>query len=663
MQLRHISVPALIAEAGGDPWVINQSLQAGSPFQISQLAQAFHAAGRCTAEANSTFEQARKRFDAAWNHQNGDHPINSAAEVQRVTKSLGAQSLQLPKISADLENIAASLAEAQKAAAGQIATLEAQLRELDDLIGQAVEMAKDPKLNAEDKAALEAFIRACEDDVINDTKAALDQLHSIRNGYSSSLQNASGNLRTDDYDPAAIQALDAPESPVKPDAPVQIPPPGTKPEAVKKWWNSLSQEQRDQLIAQHPPELGNLNGIDAIPRDAVNQAVMNDDINRVETAARQHGLAPENLSKDARGNIDNDLFTNPGKYGLTVSDVTRYRNAVKTRDGLDYDRVHNTDGSRPVMLWAYDPEAFNGWGKAAIAIGNPDYARNTAVIVPGTGSSVYQGWMSGHDDAINLYDQSLAADPEHHYTSVIAWMGYEAPHGFGDVQGVSTPGLARSGGDLLAADVNGLWVTHNSLTPERITVIGHSYGSTTVGDAFAHSNMHANDAVLLGCPGTDLAHSAEDFHLDGGHVYVGAASTDPVSWIGEGSGMPEEWLKQKLNGHGIPVPWDAGLGRDPAGDGYGSIRFHAEVMGSQDIDRHDHSHYYDMGSESLRSLTDIAGGHSGQLQQEGLIADGRRQPHIGSFRVPGIPAFIDPEHDRPRNEIQNDHQYLGYRPR
>jgi hypothetical protein len=31
--------------------------------------------------------------------------------------------------------------------------------------------------------------------------------------------------------------------------------------------------------------------------------------------------------------------------------------------------------------------------------------------------------MSGHQDAINLYDQSLAADPEHHYTSVIAWMG------------------------------------------------------------------------------------------------------------------------------------------------------------------------------------------------------------------------------------------------
>ncbi|ARG64354.1 hypothetical protein B1T45_27600 [Mycobacterium kansasii] len=53
MQLRYISVPLLIAEAGGDPWAINQSLQAGRPAQISGLAEAFHAAGRCTAEADA----------------------------------------------------------------------------------------------------------------------------------------------------------------------------------------------------------------------------------------------------------------------------------------------------------------------------------------------------------------------------------------------------------------------------------------------------------------------------------------------------------------------------------------------------------------------------------------------------------------------------------
>lgn len=65
---------------------------------------------------------------AAWSRESGDHPIIDSAEVQRVAQSLGAQSLQLPKIGVDLETIAASLAEAQRSASGQIATLEGQQR-------------------------------------------------------------------------------------------------------------------------------------------------------------------------------------------------------------------------------------------------------------------------------------------------------------------------------------------------------------------------------------------------------------------------------------------------------------------------------------------------------------------------------------------------------
>lgn len=206
MQLRYISVAALIAEAGGDPWAVNRSLQAGSPFQISQLAEAFLKAGRCTAEASNAFDQARSRFDAAWNHQNGDSPITGSDEVQRVTKTLGAQSLQLPKIGADLENIAANLAEAQKTAAGQIAALEGQLQQLDGFIGQAVEMEKDPTLTAEDRHALDAFISGREDDAIRDTKAALGQLQSTRDGYANSFQNAMGTLHADGYDLTAPQA-------------------------------------------------------------------------------------------------------------------------------------------------------------------------------------------------------------------------------------------------------------------------------------------------------------------------------------------------------------------------------------------------------------------------------------------------------------------------
>jgi hypothetical protein len=184
--------------------------------------------------------------------------------------------------------------------------------------------------------------------------------------------------------------------------------------------------------------------------------------------------------------------------------------------------------------------------------------------------------------------------------------------------------------------------------------------------------MHANDAVLIGCPGTDLAHSAADFHLDGGNVYVGAASTDPVSWIGEGGTLLPNVVNQQL---GYPVGTLAGLGTDPAGDGFGSIRFRAEVVGADSLDFHDHSHYYDLGSEALRSMTNIAGGDSGALAEEGLLAEGRHQPHIttpsevtipGGVTIPlpqidtdisGTPAYLDPEAERPMESVTNDHQY------
>jgi hypothetical protein len=216
-----------------------------------------------------------------------------------------------------------------------------------------------------------------------------------------------------------------------------------------------------------------------------------------------------------------------------------------------------------------------------------------------------------------------------------------------------------------------LRVTHQG-DGQHVTVIGHSYGSTTVADAFAGHGMHANDAILLGSPGTDLARSAADFNLDGGNVYVGAASTDPVSWIG----MPPGWVHDKINQElGWPVGWDAGLGIDPAGDEFGSIRFDAEVVGHDTVDRNDHSHYYDRGSESLRAMTHIVAGNAGALEQEGLLAEGRRQPHVSlpteislpwggridlpdvGADIPGSPAYIDPEINRPTESVTNDHSF------
>jgi len=192
-----------------------------------------------------------------------------------------------------------------------------------------------------------------------------------------------------------------------------------------------------------------------------------------------------------------------------------------------------------------------------------------------------------------------------------------------------------------------------------------------VADGFAGSGMQANNAVLIGSPGTDLAQNAADFNLpEGGQVYVGAASSDPVTWLGQAGPVPDI-INREL---GYPLGSEAGLGTDPAGNGFGSVRFDSEVPGRSGLpDFGDHSRYYDVGSESLRAMTDIANGAGSTLADNGLTAEGRRQPHFGlpheldlpglppidmpdwDTPIPGTPALNDPEGDR--GTVTKDHQY------
>lgn len=577
MRLRNISVRALIAEAGGDPWAINEGLQAGRPAQISELAEAFHAAGSCVGESVITFADARRRFAAAWNR--GGVSIDDSAAVRELTDSLGVQSLLLPKIGVDLRTIAAALAQAQRTGDTLVSALHARLERLDREIGYATALERD------------AVVGVLERHAIDDTKAALGQLDSLRNAYSAYLQILLAALR--------VGAEGQPEELV-------VPLPTTDPDEVNRWWHSLGQRQRDRLIAEHPPQLGCLGGIDTVSRDKVNRAVMNDDIGRVESVAAQHRISVSEVTQY------------PQRYGLTATAVLRYHNAMQTMEGFLID----SDGGRnPVFLHTYDPEAFGGRGRAAIAIGNPDDADNTTVLVPGTGSSVRDGYLTQRD-GLHVFDEARKANLRK-TTAVLVWMGYHAPDSLRDFE-IGQTRYARDGGGLLARDVNALGATHRP-GATHVTVLGHSYGSTTVADAAAGSGMRADDVVLVGCPGTDLARAAADFHLAGrGHVYVGAASTDPITYLG---------FQRHLPGTGVTV----GLGSDPAVEGYGSTRFKAEAPGlTSPLD--DHSSYFTPGNESLFSIGDIASGHGDALALDKMTAQ-----HRGSY---WLPDEFDPENLR-----------------
>ena len=400
-------------------------------------------------------------------------------------------------------------------------------------------------------------------------------------------------------------------------------PVGKSPEEVKKWWDSLPPEHQRYLLDHWDEKLGNLDGIPVAVRDEANRSVMNRDIGRPAEVAEGRGVTVD------------EVLAHPDRYGMAGPMMTRYDNALKVRDGLN--EASSKAHGAPTVLQIYEPEEFEGDGRAAIAIGNPDSAKNTAVVVPGTGNSVDSGWLGG-DDAASLFNEANAANRANP-TAVVAWMGYDAPDALYDPR-VGTTGLAHEGGQLLASDVNALNATHD---PARVgdghmTVLGHSYGSTTVSDAAAGYGMHADDVVLVGCPGTDMAHSAADFHLnEGGHLYVGAASSDPVTQLGS---IPQ-----------IHVPgtdFTVSLGDDPAMDDFGSTRFKAEVRGLT-TPWGDHSQYYAERSESLFSMSDIVSGHGDALEHDGMTAPHRSSTAdtVNDWLPFGIGIPDDPEMFRP----------------
>lgn len=249
-----------------------------------------------------------------------------------------------------------------------------------------------------------------------DAKLAAMQLHVTGSRERSEAWAAGVGRLADDY-----HSLGRTPPPASPQPPDTIPVRATA-EEVKKWWDSLTADQKNAQMRDHPDEIGNLDGIPVADRATANHAVMTADLDRVTKAAAGH-LA----------SVD-DVVAHPLKYGLDAIDIVRYRNAIKVAEGLEHNRSKT---GADTLLLTYQPSAFNGQGRAAIAINNPDKAINTALLVPGTGHSVAEGWLSA-DDAVNLYTEMSRNSPVGP-SSVIAWMGYDAPDGLDDPRVASTP--------------------------------------------------------------------------------------------------------------------------------------------------------------------------------------------------------------------------------
>ncbi|ATE57693.1 alpha/beta hydrolase [Actinosynnema pretiosum] len=446
-------------------------------------------------------------------------------------------------------------------------------------------------------------------------------LEGVRNGYENALrQYASalgkvkpgfGEVASGDAGwGAAVAAVRSP----------QVPAPGSDPKQVAAWWKGLSQEQRDELLRTRFQELGQLRGLPSEVLDQANRARIADDAqrfgaerDRLDTAMEQRA---RELGIDASTSDGLTRLLNDPEYARMMDErrvaAQKADNANAAQQSLNEAGSLAKDNGWPesdVRVMAYDPYGPRGDGGMAIAFGNPDTAKNLAVAVPGTGSTLDSFSVN---QAANLRAE-MGADGN----ATIQWLGYDAP-GWA-IGEVDNPAQAREGGLNLVADVDGYRAAAEAAgNKQHLTVIGHSYGSTTVGYA-GMNGLKADDIAFVGSPGVG-ASNVNQLSVGPGHVYAGATEHDPVV-----QGTSSTWFTEDGSSTG---PYDKDFG--------------ARVFGTSEsgnlIDAH--VQYYDRGSESVQNLARIANGDGGSVTSQ-KWHDSPLGPSLPGSGLPVVGPVVD----------------------
>lgn len=169
-----------------------------------------------------------------------------------------------------------------------------------------------------------------------------------------------------------------------------------------------------------------------------------------------------------------------------------------------------------------------GDGRIAVRVGPAD-ADFVAVFVPGTGADLGDT-AENMARARSIHEASLR-HADNATVAVIYALPFDAPDRILtnplSADCACHPQKARVGGAALTEFVRAL-----DLGDSRVTVIGHSYGSTVVGAAFAHEDLgaYADTPVFLGSPGV-LVNQAADLKAPGA-VYAAQASFDLIDLAG-----------------------------------------------------------------------------------------------------------------------------------
>ena len=383
-------------------------------------------------------------------------------------------------------------------------------------------------------------------------EACLDQL---TRASSAGVERFAASLDADGDDAAALVAAVGGQVP---------------PDDAAAWWSDLGDDRRTVLAHAVPGVVGNLEGVPYSVRDTANRQFL-----RYATTA-------------VAGRIGSDAERPDDLRRLAMLEQVR-----ATLDGATHDvPFAGTADRHLVALDTVLP------GRAAVTVGDLDTADDVSLLVPGMLFTVSDQLVDWTNTAGALHDEQATwatllgrSGPGPVPTvAVVAWMGYQTP----DLTNFYDLGLAQRGAAHLEGALAGLDAARADDEP-RVSVMAHSYGSTTATIALSSGRVAVDSLVLLGSPGS-VVPDAGDLAVRGTDVYAAAGSFDPVA----GSGF---------------------FGADPATAAFGAVVLHMgggsdTVTGRPLSGALGHNDYFRAGTESMRSLALIGLGH-------GVLVDGR----------------------------------------
>jgi len=296
------------------------------------------------------------------------------------------------------------------------------------------------------------------------------------------------------------------------------PPSHGSPTDNASWWRALGSQQQEQVIRDHPGWIGNRDGVPFAARDLANRALLS--VTRADLLAQG-----QRLETDLADNWHGDAFTTDDEALEQVMDKVASLDAIE--------QTLAQPGPRQLLLLDMEPER----AQAAIARGNVDRADNVAVFVPGMAANVTDS-MRGFDHDMDQLQhraelEAKRANPNQHLTTAtVTWIGYQAPQLGWDLIGansVADDQAAQAGAAKLVPFLRGIDAARDH--DAHLSVLGHSYGSTTAGLAL-QQNTGVDDAVFFGSPGIGTSH-VENLSVPGGHTYYIEARWDPVGDLGQ----------------------------------------------------------------------------------------------------------------------------------